>query len=97
MAFDETIPAKRSLGSLRKSDKTKPRSPDFTGILKLQRHTFEALAKQFQETGAAEIDCCIAGWRNNDQNGQQYLSVELSPRYVAHRRDPPNENLEDFI
>ena len=33
MMFDELKPAKRSLGSLRKAEKTKPRSPDFTGTL----------------------------------------------------------------
>ena len=97
MVFDEPIPAKRSLGSLRKTEKTKPRSPDFTGTLKLQRHTFEALAKQFKETDAEEIDCCLAGWRNTDANGHQYLSVELSPKYVARRHEPSNETLADFI
>jgi hypothetical protein len=96
MTFDEPIPAKRSLGSLRKSTKTKDRSPDFTGTLKLQRHTFEAVAKQFQETDADETECCIAGWRNEDKNGP-YLSVELSPKYVARRREPLNESLADFI
>ncbi len=47
MAFDESIPAKRSLRSLRKVTKTKDRSPDFTGTIKIQRHTFETIAKQF--------------------------------------------------
>ena len=87
---------KRSLGSLRKTDKTKPRSPNFTGKLKLQRLTMEVFAKQFKETDAEEIDCCIAGWRNEDKNGP-YLSVELSPKYVARRREPLNESLADFI
>jgi hypothetical protein len=97
MIFDESIPARRSLGSLRKSDKTKRRSPDVTGTLKLQRHTMEAIAKQFKESDAAdEIACCIAGWRNEDQNGP-YLSVELSPRYVSRRHEPTNSNLADFI
>jgi hypothetical protein len=79
MTFDESTPPKRSLGTLRKATKTKNRSPDSTGTLKLQRHTFEAIAKRFQETDAEEIECCLAGWRNTDANGQQYLSVELSP------------------
>lgn len=96
MIFDVSIPAKHSLGSLRKATKTKERSPDFTGTLKLQRHTLETIAKQFQETDADEIDCCIAGWRNEDKNGP-YLSVELSPKYVARRREPTQSNLEDFI
>jgi hypothetical protein len=97
MAFNEPLSKKRSLGALRKAEKTKDRSPDSTGTLKLQRHTFEALSKQFQETAAAEIDCCIAGWRNSDQGGQPYLSVELSPRYVSRRREQLNENLGDLI
>jgi hypothetical protein len=96
MTFDESIPAKRSLGSLRKAEKTKPRSPDVTGTLKLQRHTMEAIAKQFKESDAAEVTCCIAGWRNEDQNGP-YLSVELSPKYVARRHEPANSNLDEFI
>ena len=97
MIFDDPIPAKRSLGSLRKTEKTKARSPDCTGTLRLQRHTFETLAKQFQETDATEIDCCIAAWRNTDANGQPYLSVELSPRYVARRHEPAHSDLADFI
>ncbi len=96
MVFDESTPPKRSLGSLRKTDKTKPRSPNFTGKLKLQRLTMEVFAKQFKETDAEEIDCCIAGWRNEHKNGP-YLSVELSPKYVARRREPSNETLADFI
>ena len=50
MVLDDFKPARRSLGFLRKAEKTKPRSPDLTGTLKLQRHTLEAIAKQFQET-----------------------------------------------
>jgi hypothetical protein len=97
MTFDEPTPAKRSLGSLRKATKTKDRSPDFTGTMKLQRHTFETIAKQFQETDAAEIDCCLAGWRNADASGQPYLSVEISPKYVTRRHEPTHSNLEEFI
>ena len=95
MTFEQ--PAKHSLGSLRKATKTKERSPDFTGTLKLQRHTFEAVAKQFHETGAVETECCIAGWRNTDANGQQYFTVEVSPKYVARRHESTQSNLEDFI
>jgi hypothetical protein len=96
MTFDESIPTKRSLGSLRKATKTKDRSPDFTGTLKLQRRTLETIAKQFQETGADETECCIAGWRNEDKNGP-YLAVELSPKYVSRRQEPAHSDLADFI
>ena len=95
MTFEQ--PAKHSLGSLRKATKTKERSPDFTGKLKLQRHTLETIAKQLKDTDAEEIDCCLAGWRHTDANGQQYLSIELSPKYVARRHEPAQSDLADFI
>jgi hypothetical protein len=97
MTFDEPAQKKRSLGSLRKAVKTKDRSPEYTGKLKLQRHTMETIAKQFREADATEIDCCIAAWRNIDGNGESYVTVELSPRYVARPREPTQSNLEDFI
>jgi hypothetical protein len=82
MQFDETTKPKRSLGALRKANKTKPKSPDLTGQMRLQRHTAEALVKQFSEDGGAEVVRNIAGWRNQDHSGS-YLTVELSPRFVA--------------
>jgi hypothetical protein len=96
MTFEDQATKKRSLGALRKAPKTKDRSPDVTGTLKLQRHTMEAIAKQFKDTDADEIDCCIAGWGNNDQNGL-YLTVELSPKYLPRRHEPTNASLADFF
>ena len=96
MVFDEPTPAKRSVGALRKATKTKDRSPDFTGKLKLQRLTMEVFVKQFKEQDADEIECCLAAWRNTDANGQ-YLTVEISPKYVARRRETTPSNFEDFI
>jgi hypothetical protein len=97
MVFDELKSARLSLGFLRKTEKTKPRSPDLTGTLKLQRHTLEAIVKQFKESDADEMECCLAGWRNTDAKGQSYLSVELSPKYVARRQEPAEADLADFI
>jgi len=65
--------------------------------MKLQRHTMEAIAKQFKETDADEMECCLAGWRNTDAKGQPYLSVELSPKYVGRRQEPAETDLADFI
>ena len=87
MDFEDPITQKRSLGALRKNAKTKPRSPDLVGTLALQRHTMKAIGKQFEETGSDEIVCCLAGWINQDSNGQ-YLTVELSPRYVRREHRP---------
>jgi hypothetical protein len=97
MILDESTSPKRSLGSLRKATTTKDRSPDSIGTLKLQRHTFKTIAKQFKDTDAEELDCCLAGWRHTDANGQPYQSVEISPKYVARRDEPIQSNLADFI
>jgi hypothetical protein len=97
MVFDELKSARLSLGFLRKTEKTKPRSPDLTGNLKLQRHTLEAIVKQFKESDADEMECCLAGWRNTDAKGQSYLSVQLSPKYVARPQEPAETDLADFI
>ena len=82
MQLDKTIKQKRSLGALRKANKTKPRSPDLTGQMKLQRHTAAAIVEQFSRDDIDEVVCNIAGWKNQDYKGP-YLSVELSPRFVA--------------
>ena len=82
MYIDKPIKQKRSLGALRKANKTKPKSPDLTGEMKLQRHTAAAIVEQFGHDDIEEVVCNIAGWRNQDYNGA-YLTVELSPRFVA--------------
>ena len=82
MYLDKSVKQKRSLGSLRKATKTKPRSPDLTGQMKLQRHTAAAILEQFSHDGIEEVVCNIAGWKNQDDRGP-YLTVELSPRFVA--------------
>ena len=87
MNLEEQITQKRSLGALRKNTKTKSRSPDLAGQLSLQRHTIEVIAKQFEETDSDEVVCCLAGWINKDSNGQ-YLTVELSPKYMRREYRP---------
>jgi hypothetical protein len=82
MQINKVPRQKRSLGALRKANKTKPRSPDLTGQLKLQRHTAAAIVEQFNHDHVQEVVCNIAGWKNQDNNGS-YLTVELSPRFVT--------------
>jgi hypothetical protein len=96
MYSDEPIKPKRSLGALRKAPKTKPKSPDVQGTMKAQRHTVAALAKQLTEIQADEITCNIAGWFNRDSSGQ-YLTVELSPRYVPREREEPINTFDSFF
>jgi hypothetical protein len=81
---------KHSLGDLRRStNKTKPRSPDFLGNLHLQRHTFEAIANKFQQSGVYEIICPIAAWGYSDEGGL-YLTIQLSPPYQATKKPKPD-------
>ena len=92
MDFDEPIEKKRSLGKLRAAEKTKEKSPDMTGTFRLQRHTLEAILKQFEPLGGQELECNLAGWVNRDHEGE-YLTVELSAKYVAREWRPPKNKL----
>jgi hypothetical protein len=95
MYIDKPVKQKRSLGALRRANKTKPKSPDLTGQMKLQRHTAAAIVTQFGDDQVEEVVCNIAGWRNQDYNGS-YLTVELSPRFVA-RMATDQEDIIDAI
>ena len=96
MENDEPVKQKKSLGMLRPAEKTHPRSPDATGKLKLQRHTFMEIARQFKETGGEEVVCNIAAWANRDQDGK-YLSVELSPWFRSRQQNKSRRGFLDFI
>ena len=96
MQLDKTIKQKRSLGALRKANKTKPKSPDLTGQMNLQRHTAAAIVEQFSHNGIEEVVCNIAGWRNQDYNGS-YLTVELSPRFVARAQAERDDIIDAII
>jgi hypothetical protein len=86
---------KRSPGALRIAEKTKDRSPDMTGQLKLRRHTATAILEGFSP-GCDEVICNIAGWRNQDASGP-YLTVAISARYVAREYRPSTKGALDFI
>jgi hypothetical protein len=93
---DDPTKPKRSLGALRKANKSKPKSPDVQGTMKAQKHTIAALVKQLTDTQADEITCNLAGWFNKDGSGQ-YLTVELSPRYVPREREEPINMFDGFF
>jgi hypothetical protein len=82
------IPKKRSLGALRKNEKTKPQSPDATGEFRFQRHTLREICRQLTD-GAREVICNVACWRNSNQQGP-YLTVEISPKFASFERRRPN-------
>jgi hypothetical protein len=93
---DVPIKAENSLGALRKAQKAKPRSPDATGTLYLQRHTLKAIVKDLEENCGDEVICNIAAWKNQDQYGP-FLSVEISPRFVPHEQRMPQPSIFDDI
>ena len=97
MYLDKPIKQKRSLGALRQANKTKPKSPDLTGQMKLQRHTAAAIVKQFQHDDIEEVVCNIAGWKNQDYNGGLYLTVELSPRFVPRAQVDQDDIIESIV
>jgi hypothetical protein len=93
---DDEISKKRSLGKLRRNQQKKGKAPDMLGVLRLQRHTFEAISERFAEQDIDEVDCNLAGWVNRDANGE-YLTTEISPRYVSQRSEPPVRSNLRFI
>ena len=96
MYLDKPVKRKLSLGALRKANKTKPKSPDLTGQMKLQRHTAAAIVEQFSHDNIEEVVCNIAGWRNQDHDGP-YLTVELSPRFVARTQVERDDIIDSVI
>jgi hypothetical protein len=96
MYLDKPVKQKRSLGALRKATKTKPKSPDLKGQMKLQRHTAAAIVEQFSHDGVEEVVCNIAGWKNQDYNGS-YLTVELSPLFVARMQAEGDDIIDSII
>jgi hypothetical protein len=84
---------KRSIGKLRPATRHKPKSPHLTGKLSLQRATFQAFAKEFQESNSDEISCNIAAWLNRDVDGL-FLATELSPLFNT---DVPEMTMEEFF
>jgi hypothetical protein len=66
------------------------------GQMKLQRHTAAAIVTQFGDDQVEEVICNIAGWRNQDYNGS-YLTVELSPRFVARMATDQGDIIDSII
>ena len=87
----------KSLGALRKANKTKPRSPDLIGQLHLQRHTLRDIVKQAREIDDEEILCNLAAWRNKDKQGAPYLSVELSPWFRQRKQQSSDTDVFDNL
>ncbi len=83
----------KSLGSLRIQQKTKPRSPELQGTMRIQRHTLEAISKHLENDD--EVIANLAAWKHHDGN-DFYLSVELSPKFTNSVSRPQNEKRSIF-
>jgi hypothetical protein len=56
----------------------------------------ETLHKQLETTDFDDIICNIAAWGNKDDRGN-YVTVELSPRFVPRSSSQTQSNLINFI
>jgi hypothetical protein len=75
---------KKSLGLLRPTSKTKPKSPDLIGHMTIQSHTLKEMVDQIKMADTNEIECNIAGWVYG-HGDDKFISVELSPKLVAKK------------
>lgn len=64
--------------------------------MKLQRHTAAAIVEQFSHDDIEEVVCNLAGWRNQDYTGL-YLTVELSPRFVARTQIAQDDVIDSIV
>jgi hypothetical protein len=59
----------KSMGTLRLNNKTKDRSPDLIGTVKMNSHLIHVLLEELDETGEDVVDCNIAAWQYRDKDG----------------------------
>ena len=76
---------RKSVGTLFPATKTKPKSPDMTGKIKIHRKLIEELIEQYRLNGADHVICLIASWAYVE-GAKRYMTVELSPYYAPKRQ-----------
>jgi hypothetical protein len=86
----------KSLGTLRMNNKTKERSPDLTGTIKIHRHLVTALWNELRETGGPVAECNLAAWHYRDKSGHLF-NVQLSGKYEPPRQYHGSENIFDLL
>src|SRR6516164_9047745 len=59
----------KSIGTLRLNHKTKDRSPDLIGSVKMHNRLIHALLDELDETGKDVVECKIAAWQYRDKDG----------------------------
>jgi hypothetical protein len=53
--------------------------------MKVHRHTLETIVRQLDRSARNEIEACLAARENHDHQGEPYLEIELSPKFVPPR------------
>ena len=86
----------KSMGTLRLNTKTKDRSPDLIGTVKMHSHLIHALLDELDEIGEDVVECNIAAWQYRDKDGP-LLNLQLSERYEPPQRDLCSETIFDVL
>src|SRR6516225_8505627 len=86
----------KSMGILRLNNKTKDRSPDLIGTVKMHPHLIHVLFEELDETGEDVVECNIAAWQYRDKDGP-LLNLQLSERYEPPQRDFGQATIFDVL
>ena len=86
----------KSIVTLRLNHKTKDRSPDLIGSVKMHNRLIHALLDELDETGKDVVECNIAAWQYRDKDGP-LLNLQLSERYEPPQRDQGSETIFDLL
>ena len=86
----------KSMGTLRLNNKTKDRSPDLIGTVKMHSRLIHALLDELDEIGEGVVECNIAAWQYRDKDGP-LLNLQLSERYEPPQRDLGSETIFDVL
>ena len=87
----------KSVGILRLNTKTKDRSPDLIGSVKMHNRLIHALLDELDETGKDVVECNIAAWQYRDKDGRPLLNLQLSERYEPPQRDVGQATIFDVL
>jgi DNA-binding protein len=88
------LPTKRSLGGLRRVQRTSDNAPDYLGTMHMLKSTLLVLLKQLNETAAEEVICKIAGWENSNANGA-FLTVMMP--FLGETGKDLNEDIGELV
>ena len=77
----------KSVGVLFPAKKTKSKSPDMTGEIKIQFDDFQRLSEDIRKPGDVVVGN-IAAWCYKDARNRPYVSVQITPRFRPKVQEP---------